>query len=152
MRTHDDNGVYFCENSCATSYSGCLDEDSALNEQAIAEFIRYSKPPLYQKLNGVCFASSYLAPGDGQDEGDDTVVHSGLERTTNGVPSQTLDQQTDVETKVTGDLPIPKQARETLGGPNVTDEEESPQFPDVEPVILGRYDIVTWRGIGTNIL
>ncbi|OAG42055.1 hypothetical protein AYO21_03790 [Fonsecaea monophora] len=64
MREKDAHSVYFCENSCRTSYSGCLDEDLSMTEQEIAEFIRYSNPGLYERLNGVRLPSSYVAPDD----------------------------------------------------------------------------------------
>ncbi|OAP56085.1 hypothetical protein AYL99_09264 [Fonsecaea erecta] len=71
MKEPDADQVYFCENSCPASYSGCLDEDgSSMTEQEIAEFIRYSNPRLYEKLKGVRFTSSHL-PCDDHPESDD---------------------------------------------------------------------------------
>lgn len=59
-KSRDDKWVYFCQNSCLTSYSGCVDEYSSLTEQGISEFIRYGNPSLYEKLQGLQLPSSHL--------------------------------------------------------------------------------------------
>ena len=59
--------VYFCENACASSWSGCVDEDSLLTEQEIAELIRYGNPGLYEKLGGLTRTSTYLASDEPAD-------------------------------------------------------------------------------------
>ncbi|EXJ90114.1 hypothetical protein A1O3_03183 [Capronia epimyces CBS 606.96] len=60
-RTADENWVYFCENACLTSFSGCVDEDSTMTEREISEYIWHSNPELHEKLNRVRLPSSYLA-------------------------------------------------------------------------------------------
>lgn len=62
MRSRGDDWVYFSEDTHPTSYSGCVDDASAISEQEIAEFVRYANPGLFEKLKGVRFASTHLHP------------------------------------------------------------------------------------------
>ncbi|KAI1610113.1 hypothetical protein EDD36DRAFT_422180 [Exophiala viscosa] len=64
MRSRGDDWVYLCDDTHPTSYSGCVDDASAISEQEIAEFVRYSNPELFTKLEGVRLASSHLRSDD----------------------------------------------------------------------------------------
>jgi len=64
MRSRGDDWVYLCDDTHPTSYSGCVDDASAISEQEIAEFVRYSNPELFKKLEGVRLASSHLHSDD----------------------------------------------------------------------------------------
>lgn len=62
----DQDLVYFCENACLSSFSGCIDEDSTMTEQDIVGYILHSNPKLHKKLNGLRLPSSHLSSDENQ--------------------------------------------------------------------------------------
>jgi len=60
--------VYFCNNACASSWAGVVDnKELCITETGIADFIRGSNPELFKRLGSLPVASSSL-------ENDDVLV------------------------------------------------------------------------------
>ncbi|KIY02110.1 uncharacterized protein Z520_02248 [Fonsecaea multimorphosa CBS 102226] len=141
MKDQDANGVYFCENSWHTSYSGCVyeEENSSMTEQEIAEFIRHSNTSLYEKLNGVRIASSHL-PCDDDDHhgetGDKSGDADGLTPEAIEIEPASLSCETDIRldnhTAGSSGADCPSET-------DLTYTSSPPPTPATEPIVIGRY-------------
>jgi hypothetical protein len=134
MRSQDEDQVYFCENASVTSFSATLDEDSAMTEQHISEYIRYSNPDLYKKLGGMRVASSQLTSDDNEcresasAHGEDDGCESRWNTSNNGAPGLERVAAQHPSSSSTDETPHPPLSP---GG-------QDQHFADVERFVLGR--------------
>ncbi|OQU98772.1 hypothetical protein CLAIMM_04502 [Cladophialophora immunda] len=148
MKEPDADCVYFCENSCPSSYSGCLsdDEGSSMTEQEIAEYIKYSNINLYERLNGVRIPSSYV-PGDDDDDPQGPRDTAGDENENGGVPAGI--QEAPASLTCATDL---KAQYETGSSDADCPSETDLTYPSspgsglaAEPIVLGRYHFTFYQ-------
>lgn len=63
----EDHRFYFSLSTDPDCYCGLLEDEEPMSEQAIADFIKYSKPDLFQRLGGLPIKSSAIPQDfDGQ--------------------------------------------------------------------------------------
>lgn len=56
----EDHRFYFSLDSAPDCYCGLLEDEEQMSEQAISDFIKYSKPDLFQRLRGLPIKSSAI--------------------------------------------------------------------------------------------
>ncbi|KIV81571.1 hypothetical protein PV11_03746 [Exophiala sideris] len=131
MRSRGDDWVYLCDDTHPTSYSGCVDDASAISEQEVAEFVRYSNPELFKKLKGVRVASSHLRSDDevedaaADEQGQAVKVDSQLRRT--------LSQHDTTKAASTEESPS---AIKEAGLPLCTASEGAEELDDTEHFVM----------------
>ncbi|EXJ68453.1 uncharacterized protein A1O5_08245 [Cladophialophora psammophila CBS 110553] len=141
MKDQDADFVYFCEDSCHTSYSGCIDGDSSMTEQEISEFIRHSNPSLYETLNSVGIASSYLPCDEDQEpidpSGDKSHMSTEVIRETSGSLFYETGTIFDHATR-SSDADCPSET-------DLTSDFNPGSRHAAEPVVLGRYHFTFYQ-------
>ncbi|KIX07392.1 uncharacterized protein Z518_02045 [Rhinocladiella mackenziei CBS 650.93] len=138
LRPPDEDGVYFGEDTCLTSFSGCVDLESSMTEQDISEFIRQSNHSRYGKRNGVLVPSSHLPVDDAQGVENDPagqIEHElrAEEEKTTRLPERYPEARANETAAVTRPTSISENVleRKTTGGQD---------FKTVEPFVLADRD------------
>ena len=113
--SREDHRFYFSLDSDPDCYCGLFEDEEQISEQAITDFIKYSKPDLFQRLRGLPIKSSAIP----QDFDNQHAVRSSNRLSATVVPQaeprhQILREQANPKVRAASEMSLLSSARRRI--------------------------------------